>query len=109
MSSISSSNTLQATIVVFVVFSALQNVNIPPLSITVCLFFVVVIIVEHCCFFYISRNSTTKAVAIWYGVLIVVIVGVWCLILLLNLSFNHNYYDCLSMSIFKAPPACKLL
>jgi hypothetical protein len=66
----------------------------------------VVVIVEQCCFVYISRSSSTKAVAVWYGVPVAVIVGVWCLFLLLNSSFNHNYYDYPGMSISKAPPAC---
>jgi hypothetical protein len=102
MSSSSFSDTLQAAIVVFVIFSALQNVNIPPHSIVVCLF----VVVEHCCFIYISRNSSTKATVVWYGVPIAVIVGVWCLFLLLNSSFSHSYYDYLGMSISKAPSMC---
>jgi hypothetical protein len=37
MSSISSFDTLQAAIIIFVIFSVLQNVNIPPHSVVVCL------------------------------------------------------------------------
>jgi hypothetical protein len=37
MSSNFSSDTLKAAIVVFIVFSALQNVSIPPHSVAVCL------------------------------------------------------------------------
>jgi hypothetical protein len=102
MSSSSSSETLQAAIVVFVVFSAFQNVSIPPHSVAICLF-VVVVVVEHCCFVYISHNTTTKVAVVWYGVPVTVIAGVWCLFLLLNSSFNPSYYDYPGMSISKAP------
>jgi hypothetical protein len=74
MSSSSSSDTLQAVIVIFVVFSALQSVSIPPHFVVVCLF--VVVVVEHCCFVYISCNSSTKTATVWYGVPVVVIMGV---------------------------------
>jgi hypothetical protein len=106
MSSSSSFDTLHAAIIVFVVFSTLQNVSIPPHFVAICLFVVVVVVVEHCCFVYISHNSSTKVVAVWYGVLVAVIVGVWCLFLLLNSSFSYSYYDYPGMSISKAPPAC---
>jgi hypothetical protein len=49
-------------------------------------------------------HASTKGVR--YGVLVTVIVGVWCLFLLLNLSFNHSYYDYPGMSISKAPSTC---
>jgi hypothetical protein len=65
-----------------------------------------VVVVEHYCFVYISRSINTKVAAIWYGVPVMVISGVWCLFLLLNSSFSHGYYDYLGMSISKAQPAC---
>ncbi len=79
--------------------------SIPPHSVVVCLF-VVVVVVEHCCFVCISRSSSTKVAAVWYGVHVDVIVGVWCMFLLLNSSFSHSYYDYPGMSISKAPPPC---
>jgi hypothetical protein len=96
MSSSSSSDTLQATMVVFVIFSTLQNVNICPHFVAVRLLLLLLNIVVL---------FILAVAAIWYGLLVAVIARVWCLFLLLNSSFNHNYYDYLGMSISKAPPA----
>ncbi len=49
-------------------------------------------------------HASTKGVR--YGILVMVIAGVWCLFLLLNSSFSHSYYDYPGMSISKALPAC---